>query len=138
MGLILPASTYSIKKRKKIIYFFMLSFLSFCFRVWLLLQVMGNRGMCVYTDDAMSILITVYNGYHKEARRDMADWAVMSEHMSVHASLLMIQSARLNLESIDTIRLSLIWQANSSPDDRFLPCQCQPLNLFWRAALIEI
>lgn len=34
--------------------------------------------------------------------------AVMSEHMSVHASLVMMRSVKLNLESIDMIKLSLI------------------------------
>lgn len=33
---------------------------------------------------------------------------VMTEHMSVHASLLMMRSVKLYLESIDMIKLSLI------------------------------
>lgn len=47
--------------------------------------------------------------------------AVMSEHMSVHASLVMMRSVKLNLESIDMIKLSLIWQAHSSPSGTFPP-----------------
>lgn len=56
----------------------------------------------------LSIVITVHNEKCKQTKRDMPDQVVTSEHMSVHASLLVIQSMRLNLESIDTIRPSLI------------------------------
>ena len=71
-------------------------------------------------------------------RRDMPVQVVMSEHMSVHAPPLMMRSVKLNPESIDMIKLFLIWQAHSSPNGRYLPVSAGPLNLFCRAALIEI
>lgn len=56
----------------------------------------------------MLTLITGQNGNYKDTMRYRPGHVVMSEHMSVHASSLMMQSVKLNLESIDMIKLSLI------------------------------
>lgn len=63
--------------------------------------------MLLSTTAVMSIQLR-QNGNPTEARRDMPVQVVMSEHMSVHASLLMMRSVKLNLESTDMIKLFLI------------------------------
>lgn len=49
-----------------------------------------------------------YRSERNLKQREEPVQAVMSEHMSVHASLVMMRSVKLNLESIDMIKLSLI------------------------------
>lgn len=94
---------------------------------------------------AKSTPLTSY--YHKsqvrreimrEEGRALLVQVVLTEHMSEHASSLVMWSVKLNFESTDMIKLSLIWQAHSSPGGRFLCYQCQLLNLFCWAALIGI
>lgn len=60
------------------------------------------------------------NHHRRRACQNVPLQMLMPKHMSMHASLLMMQSARLKGKPMNMIKLSLIWQAHSSGCVRFL------------------